>query len=398
MTEYASLGNRTAIVGVGNSEFGRFPIERSPVSLVVDAFKMALEDAGIDRNAVDGILVNIGTPFGVDYDQVSEAMGLDIRFSDQTWTHGRQMSTVLAHASMAVYFGLADYVACVCGINWARAGSAVGAPGQFQDDREIGGAHFENPPYGMSSPGAAYAMAAQLYFDRYGATSADLAEVPVQIRQHAMLNPLAVRRDPLTVEDHQASRFVCEPLHLYDYCQTTGGACVVIVAREDRARDGKGAPVWLAGYQGMHAGLREATGSRPGLGVHQQDMNEELPRAADLAVFERSGISRNEIDGFYTYDAMSSIVWMALERWGYCKPGEAWEFVKNGRIGPGGELPVNTHGGLLSETHVSSWNHICEMVRQLRGECGDRQIPDAQTLQWGTNRGDSVIMTKEQYQ
>lgn len=392
MTEYASLKNATSIVGVGNSEFARFPVSRSPVSLVVDAFKMALDDSGLTREDIDGVLINIGTPMGVDYDQVSEAMGLDVRFADQTWTHGRQLSTVLAHASMAVYFGLADNVACICGINWARGGT-VGNYGQNQDDREIGGAHYENPSYGMSSPGGAYAMAARTYFERYGATSADLAEVAVTFRKHAQLNPLAVRRTPLTVEDHQNSRFVCEPLHLYDYCQTTGGACVVIVSRADRAADTRKRPISIMAYQGMHAGRREATGARPGLGIHQQDMHEVVPRSKDLAIFERAGLTHADVDGLYTYDAMSSVVWMALERWGYCKPGEAWEFTKNGRIGLGGELPMNTHGGLLSETHVSSWNHICEMVRQLRGECGDRQIPNAKILQWATNRGDSVFLT-----
>ena len=387
-----SIKDKAAIIGVGNSDYRRQPASESPLVPLVKAFRNALDNAGISRDAVDGILVNIGTPQGVDYDQVAEAFGLDIRFSDQTWQHGRQMSTVLAHAAMAVNAGLAKYVACVCSINWARVGT-VGQQGQFQDDREIGGAHFENPPYGMTSPGGAWAMGAQKYFDRYGASSSDLAEVCVQIRQHALLNPAAKMKTPLTVEEHQASPFICEPLHRFDYCLTVGGACVVIVTTAERARDGKFAPVYLSGMQGMCAGRQEATGARPGLGVHQQDENHPLPHPRDLDVYRMAGVTQDDIDGFYTYDAMSSIVWMALERYGFCKPGEAWEFVK-GRIGPGGDLPVNTNGGLLSEVHVSGWNHMCEIVRQLRGECGERQIPDAQFLQWGTNRGDSIIFRR----
>jgi acetyl-CoA acetyltransferase len=387
------LRDKTAIIGVGNNTYGRVPATTSPLSLLVPAFKQALDDAGIRRADVDGLLVNIGTPFGVDYDQTAEGFGLDIRFADQTWTHGRQLGTVLAHAAMAVHLGLANYVACVCALNWARVGT-VGAAGQWQDDREIGGAHFEHPHYGMTSPGAAWAMAARKYFDRYGATSRDLAEVSVTIRENARLNPVAVMRNPLTVEDHQRSRLVCEPLRLYDYCLTVGGACVVIVTTSERARDGRKPPVYLMGMQGLCAGLREATGARPGIGIHQQDENEVVPRASDVRVFEMAGVSQADIDVLYCYDAMSSIVWMTLERFGFCKPGEAWQFTRNGRIGIKGELPVNTSGGLLSEAHVSGWNHICEVVRQLRGECGERQVTDAAIAQWATNRGDSIIFRR----
>ncbi len=388
-----NLKDRTAIIGVGNSKYERMSASASPLVPLVTAFKNALEDAGIERSDVDGLLVNIGTPFGVDYDQVAEAFGLDIHFSDQTWTHGRQMATVLAHAAMAVDAGLAKYVACVCSINWARAGT-VGSHGQFQDDREIGGAHFEHPHYGMTSPGGAWAMGARKYFDRYGATSADLAHVSVSLREHALLNPQAVMKTPLTVEEHQDSRFVCAPLHLYDYCQTIGGACVVIVSTAERAKDGPNPPVYLMGMQGMCAGREEATGARPGLGINQQDENYPVPHPRDLEIFRMAGVSHADIDAFYTYDAMSSIVWMSLERFGFCKPGEAWQFVKEGHIRPGGKLPVNTNGGLLSEVHVSGWNHICEMVRQLRGQCGARQVPNAEILQWGTNRGDSLILRR----
>lgn len=388
-----NLRDRTAVIGVGSSKFERISAAVSPLVPLATAFKNALDDAGLKRSDIDGLLVNIGSPFGVDYDQVSEAFGLDIHFSDQTWTHGRQMATVTAHAAMAVEAGLANYVACVCSINWARVGT-VGAQGQWQDDREIGGAHFEHPWYGMTSPGGAWAMGAQKYFDRYGASSRDLAEVCVSIRNHALLNPAAVMKKPLTVQEHQDSRFVCEPLHLFDYCLTTGGACVIIVTTAERAKNGPNKPVLISGIQGMCAGRQEATGARPGLGIHQQDEQYPVPHPRDLAVYKMAGVNHEDIDAFYTYDAMSSIVWMSLERFGFCKPGEAWQFTKDGRIGPGGELPVNTSGGLLSEVHVSGWNHICEMVRQLRGVCGERQVPNAEVLQWGTNRGDSLILRR----
>jgi acetyl-CoA acetyltransferase len=392
MTEYG-IRDKTAIVGVGNSKYDRYTPDVSPVVLVAHALRNALDDAGLARSDIDGLLINIGTPFGVDYDQIAEGLGLDISYADQTWTHGRQLSTVLAHAAMGVYAGLANYVACVCGINWSRLGT-VGTHGQMQDDREIGGAHYETPPYGMTSPGGAAAMAARKYFERFGATSRDLAEVCVTFRNHALMNDDAFMKKPLTVEQHQASEFICEPLHKLDYCLTVGGACVVIVTSAERARNARKAPVYLMGMQGMCGGLVEGTFARPGLGIHQQDENEPFPRERDKLAYKMAGVEPKDVDGFYTYDAFSSAVWMALERHGHCKPGEAWEFCKNGRIQLGGELPVNTNGGLLSQAHISSWNHICEIVRQLRGECGARQIKDAEILQWGQNRGDSVIFRR----
>jgi len=388
-----SIRDRTAIIGVGNSGFARHAPTDSPLVPLVTAFKAALDDAGLKREDIDGLLINIGTPLGVDYDQVAEAFGLDIAFADQTWQHGRQLATVLAHGGLAAHAGLAKYVACVCSINWQRVGT-VGLQGQNQDDREIGGAHFEHPHFGMSSPGGAWAMALQKYFDRYGATSRDLAEVSVSLRHNALLNPSAFMKKPLTVEEHQNSRYVCAPLHLFDYCLTVGGAAVVIVSTAERARDGRKKPVYLSGMQGMRAGLKEATGGRPGIGIHQQDENEPVPSPRDLEVYRMAGVTQDDVDALYTYDAMSSNVWMVLERFGFCKPGEAWEFTKNGRIRVGGELPINTHGGLLSEAHISSWNHICEIVRQLRGECGDRQVENAEIMQWATNRGDSIIFRR----
>ena len=389
-----NIKDKTAITGVGNSDFAPLDPSTSPLGPLVPAFKRALDNAGLKKSDIDGVLINIGTPTGVDYDQVADAFGLSINVCDQTWTHGRQMATVLMHAAMAINAGLAKNIACVCSINWKRKGGAVGELGQGQDDREIGGSHYEHPFYGLTSPGGAFAMAVQRYFHLYGASSRDLANVAVSIRQHALLNPNAVMKKPLTVEEHQASRYITAPLHLFDYCQTIGGACVVIVTSAERAKDAPHAPIYIAGMQGMAAGREEANGGRPGLGLHQQDGGYQVPQARDLLAYRMAGIERSDVNAFYTYDPTTSNVWMSLERFGFCKPGEAWQFVNSGAIAPGGSLPVNTNGGLLSEAHVSGWNHVCEMVRQLRGECGERQVPNAKVLQWGTNRGDSIILRR----
>lgn len=390
-----SLRDKTAICGVGNSDFVPLTSAVSPLVPLVRAFKNALDDAGMDKSEIDGLLVNIGTPTGVDYDQVADGFGLSINIADQTWTHGRQMASVLGHAAMIVNAGLASVVACVCSINWKkRNNGTVGGHGTNQDDREIGGSHFEHPFYGMTSPGGAFAMAVRRYFSLYGASSADLAQVAIAIRRHALMNPNAIMKKPLTLEDHQNSRFVCEPLRLFDYCQTVGGACVVLVTSAERARSAAKKPVYISGVQGMAAGREEATGGRPGLGLHQQSDSAPASSPRDVTIYEMSGVDRSDVDALYTYDAMTSNVWMTLERFGFCKAGEAWQFVNTGAIAPGGSLPVNTNGGLLSEAHVSGWNHVCEMVRQLRGECGERQVPGAEILQWASNRGDSFILRR----
>jgi acetyl-CoA acetyltransferase len=233
----------------------------------------------------------------------------------------------------------------------------------------------------------------QRYMHLYGATSAQLAAVPISIRQHALNNPRAIMQQPLTLEAHQTARMVVDPLRLFDCCLISDGAAIVLVTRADRARDLKQKPVRIAAMQGMRSGREEFIFAPRGLGINQQSGKRSFARERDLEIFAQ-GIAREDVQGFYTYDAFSPLVLFALERFGYCGVGEAAAFVQGGRIGPGGALPVNTSGGLLSEAHVAGWNSICEMTRQLRGSAGARQIRDAAALQWGTAWGDSVILTR----
>jgi acetyl-CoA acetyltransferase len=218
--------------------------------------------------------------------------------------------------------------------------------------------------------------------------------VPVALRKHALLSPYAVMKTPMTVADHQASRMIVDPLHLFDCSLVTDGAAVVLLTTLDRARSMPNTPVIIAGMQGVRSGRSEFIFAPPGLGINQQPVGRVTPRERDLSVYRRAGIDRGAIDGFYTYDAFSPLVLFALERFGFCGPGEAAAWVQSGRIELGGELPVNTSGGLLSEAHVCGWNSICEMVRQLRRQAGARQIAGAECLQWGTCWGDSIIFRR----
>jgi len=382
---------QAAIAGIGQSEYGRF-LPESQLKLGARALKAALEDAGLAREDVDGIAIHLGWPLGVDYDRVAEAYGLDLRWVSQTWLHGRFVTSAIQQAAMAVACGLADVVACFTAISFTRERQILGGPGDAEGTREEGGTHGESPPYGLTAPAGGAALAMQRYMAQYGATSEELAAVPIAFRKHALKSPYAVMKEPLTVAAHQGSRMVVDPLHLYDCCLITDGAAVALVTSKEKAKDLKQPPIYISGMQGMRSGRDEFIFAPRGLGVSQQ----QTARVKhENQVYRMAGIEREDIDGLYTYDAFSPLVLFTLERFGFCGPGEAAKWVQGGRIELGGELPMNTSGGLLSEAHIGGWNSILEMVRQLRGAAGERQIPGARHLQWATAWGDSVVFSNE---
>jgi acetyl-CoA acetyltransferase len=381
-----------AVVGIGSSVFGR-DLPDSQLRLAAVAFRNALDDAGLERSDVDGLSIHLGWPLGPDYDRIAEGFGLDLRYVNQSWLHGRFVTNALQHAALAVSAGLANVVACVTAVSFTRERGFLGGPGDVEGNREEGGTHGEAPPYGLTAPAGGAAIAMQRYMHVYGATSAQLSAVPIAMRNHARKNPRAIMREPLTLAAHQSSRMVVDPLRLFDCCLISDGAAVVLIARGDRARDLRQKPVRIVGMQGIRAGRDEFIFAPRALGINQQSARRATVRPIDLEVFAQAGIEREDVQGFYTYDAFSPLVLFALERFGYCEPGEAAAWVQDGRIELGGTLPVNTSGGLLSEAHVAGWNSICEMVRQLRGSAGASQIAGADVLQWGTAWGDSVILT-----
>lgn len=383
------LRDKAAIAGVGNSVYGR-RLNRSAIDLAADAIRAALTDAGMSRDDLDGLIVTFGSPIGADGDTLAQVLGLNLRAYNQTWAHGRFTASAVQWAAMIVSAGLANAVACLASVSFsAMRRPMMGGSSDREGAREAGGGHGEDPVYGMTSPGAGAALVARRYFERYGATSRDLAAVPVALRRHASMNPAAIMREPATADDHQRSRFVCEPLHLLDYCLINDGAACVIVTTAERARDLPKPPVYIGGMQALPGGHQEFIWAYPGFGVGQQPAFDYA--AGQQPVYRMAGIAQSDVDVLFTYDAFSILVWTALERWGFCKPGEAAAFTQGGRIELGGALPINTNGGLLSEAHIMGWNHQVEAVRQLRGECGPRQVKDAKVVQWANAYGDSLI-------
>ena len=386
MTETAqAMRDRTAVSGVGLL-LGKYP-ERTSLSLAVEAYDIALADAGLERKDVDGI---IQLSYGYDYDRFLEAVGADVRYAYQGWSHGRFVAPMLQHAAMAVATGMAKAVAIVHG----RRSKAYGQTADHEMWRQGLGPHGESPAYGALGPAFGAAIAAQRYFHLYGGSNEDLAPIAMAFRKHAQLNPIAVRKDPMSRDDYLKSRWIIEPLRLFDCCQNNdGGACSIVTSAE-RARDLRKPPVYISGMQGVHAGRQLHNLTLPGLGVAQQDVFPYRPTREDLYAYEMAGVTQKDIDALITYDAFSPLVLFALERFGFCGPGEAREFVKDGRIELGGELPINTGGGLLSEGHMIGWNLFIEAVRQLRHECGERQVKDAQVIQYGSFLGESVIFRR----
>jgi acetyl-CoA acetyltransferase len=246
-------------------------------------------------------------------------------------------------AAMIVNAGMSDAVACLASVSFSGLQRPMmGGASDREGAREAGGGHGEDPVYGMTSPGAGAALVAQRYFERYGADSRALASVPIAFRKHASMNPAAIMREPFDIEVHQQSRYVCEPLHLLDYCLINDGAACVIVTTSERARDLKRPPVYIGGMQGLPGGREEFIWAYPGLGVVQQSVFEY--KAGLQPVYKMAGAKPKDVDALFTYDAFSILAWIALERFGFCKPGEAAGFTQSGRIEIGGELPMNTNG------------------------------------------------------
>jgi len=385
-----------AVVGIGTVGFGNMA-EESVASMADSAVQSALADSGLERQEIDGLLVHIGSPRGLDYDEMAALLGLEVTYATQTWSHGRFGATVIATAAMALEAGLTDVALCVAAFKnslWTRVGS-TGHNAFFEGMREGGGPHAETPWVGFAAPVAGAAMATRRYLHHYGVDREKLAAVALAQRAAAQRNELAVMRKPLSAQEYAASRPIVEPLRLHDCSVPVDTAVAVILARADRAAHLRAPVVHIRGYQGLHAGPNEFIFGQPGLGVNQAEVFDYVPLGAREPVFRRAGVTPAEIQTLHCYDGFSPQILWTLERFGFCAPGEAADYIAGGRIELGGQLPVNTSGGHLSEGHSNGWGQTLEIVRQLRGQAGERQIPDVALAQWATTLGDSIIYGRD---
>jgi acetyl-CoA acetyltransferase len=382
---------QVAAVGVGASTFNRDG-SRSAMAHAAEAFTAALADAGLEKDSVDGLVTHLGTGMGgIDYDRTAEALGLKLRWAMQTWTHGRFVTSSIQLGAMAVAMGLADAVACIVGISFTST-DALGGIGDDEGFRQGGGSHGETPHYGLTAPGGGAAMAVRVYFERYGGGPEQLAAIPIAFRRHARMNPQSLMTREMELDDYLEQPYIIEPLRRPDFSLVSdGGACVLLTSL-DRARDCAKHPVLVSGMQGIRAGAGEFIFATPEMGVWQQAVGD--PPLEEHPVYAMAGVTQADVDSLHTYDAFSPNVLFTLERFGFCGRGEALDFVQDGGIEVGGRLPMNTAGGLLSEAHVGGMNHMVEIVRQLRGEAGERQVGGADVIQWATPWADSVIFQR----
>jgi acetyl-CoA acetyltransferase len=391
------MGFEACIVGIGTSDEFGFDLGKSPLRLQTEAFVRALSDAGLEKSAIDGFITAKGMPNGVDYEEFVIALGLDIRWATQLWAHGRWATNTVLEAAMVVEARLADYVvianSSVTARGYGRFLRDLGGAGPKEGLRDVGGGHGEWDIHGVDTPGSATALVARSYMQRYGATAEDLARIPMNIREHATRNPMAIMRGkPMGYSDYLAEPMIVEPFRRPDYCLSSEGATALIVTSPERARDLASPAVRIVAGQGLLTSRDDyILFARKGMGV---GISQEGPLGPDKCrdIYERGELRRSDISALYAYDSFSSNIWMVLERFGFCREGEAWQYVSDVGLQLGSPLPVNTNGGLLSEAHLLGYGHLIEMVRQLRGTAGERQLSNVRALQWATPRGDSVIL------
>lgn len=360
-----NLRGKVAIAGVGTTRFGKLP-GFSAEDLGIEAMDLALADAGLTRADIDGLIVS-RIP---DYQSFCEMTGLDPRYVNITPGQGRMSGVSIQLATMAIASGMCEVVALVYGNNGSSAGAKYGGAGD-QYGGSGGSMWF---PYGMTSPGAMHAMMFARHAELYGTTSEQLAHVAVTFRDHAVLNPDAVMRKPITIEDHQKSRFICEPLHLFDYCLINDGGVALILTSAERAKDMAKPPVYIRGFAQASA-LSEVS-------VPPTDFWREPMKLVADDVYSMAGVSRDELSALMIYDNFSPTVLFSLEGFGFCPVGESGPYVAEGNLKLSGRTPANTSGGHLSDSYMQGWALNVEAVRQLRGECDARQVADAEFVQF----------------
>jgi acetyl-CoA acetyltransferase len=351
--------------GVGESPLGSVPTMNA-LELQRAAALAALEDAGLTLADVDGLLT---TPIRVaqwamPVGMVAQGLGIRPGYLATLDVAGASGTAMVHHAAMAVATGQAETVLCVAGQNQLTNVSRDATVAQLAN---VGWASPEyEAPYGPLIP-TLYALVAQRHMHEYGTTAEQMAEVAVAIRGHAALNPNAYKKEPISVADVVGSRMITSPLHLLDCAIVTDGAAAFVVTK---SKNRKSVKILGQGYGFTHTYI----------GEHDNIATTAAVQSGRDA-FKMAGVTPVDIDVAQLYDCFTITVIAELEDLGFCKKGEGGAFVEGGRIRLGGGLPVTTHGGLLSAVHpglAGGMFHVVEAVRQLRGECGPRQVPDCE--------------------
>ena len=355
-----SIKGKAAVAGVYEHPL-RWAPHKTQYQIMAESARGALDDAGLSIKDVDGLFTSGVSGMGIV--SLAEHLNLNPDFLDSNSIGGSSFVSHTAHAAAAIAAGYCNVALILYGSKWSSDRFAIGTGGAGGGDPSE---QFENC-YGPTTVGD-YALTAQRHMHEFGTTSEQLAEIAVIMRRHASMNPLAKFRDLITVEDVMTSRVVSSPLHLLDCCMISDGGGAVVVTSAERARDLKKKPVYLLGA--AEACYHTSAGVR--------DLTNAAAKQSGPKALERAGVAHKDINMAMIYDSFTITVLVTLESLGFCKKGEGGTFVQNGRIGLGGALPINTDGGGLSSNHPGMRGIflVIEATKQLRGECGDRQVKD----------------------
>ncbi|HYD48489.1 MAG TPA: thiolase family protein [Terriglobales bacterium] len=377
-----SLAGRAAIAGLGITEQGKV-YDRNQVGFAIEAVRLALDDAGLQRSDLDGLLLNPGLSWndgGMGSFQLQQAMGLrHLQLSATMNAGGATACIMIQHAAQAIAAGLCSTVACVFSDAPLKPPKPAKEPGEKSGSGSAGAYGFArglDAAYGQFGVNAMYAMVARRHMHLFGTSNDHLGAIAVAERQWANKNPAAQFHDtPMSIADYHRSRWIVEPFHLFDCCLVSNGGLAVIVTSSERARDLKKRPVLIQGMGQGHPG---------------GDPAETLTSGAVLAketAFAMAGITLADIDVVELYDCYTFTVLVCLEDYGFCAKGEGGPFVADGKLAPGGSLPLNTGGGQLSSFYMWGMTPVSEAVIQLRGEGGQRQVEGAEVALVSGNGG-----------
>ncbi len=354
------LRDQICIAGVGDTQQGAVPT-KSGDELAIDAARAAIQDCGLKKDDIDGFFAQPSYGRQGDYLKLGLMLGLNPRAGGAVEASGATGCYMIQHAALLLHSGMANYVLLVYGTN------------QKTNRNRFGGALLEeHAPYGGFNPSLPFAFAFRRHMHLYGTTEEQLATIAINQRRNAILNPKAAQKTPITLDDYMSARYIVEPLRMFDYCYITDGGHAFVLTTAERAKDLRKPPVYIRGM-----GRQEAFRAYETPDLVMQSFQQE--RVAKM-VFPMADMTSKDIQALYVQDAYSPAIIAALENYGFCPKGEAGRWIQGGRIALEGELPINANGGQLSETYMVGWQNTCDAVRQLRGECGPRQIKDVERI------------------
>lgn len=366
-----ALRGAAAITGLGMTPMGRI-YGKSATELAADAIRLAIADAGLEKDQVDGLLINPGitgmTGGGIGLNLQNYAGLGNLRLLNHMNAAGSTAAQMVQYATMAIAAGMATHVVCVFSDAPLKQGSSSAAAygGAARNPSRPKGMAGLYPAAGYFGANTPYALAARRHMALYGTTQDQLGAIAVAERSWATMNPLAQMREPITLESYHASRWIIEPLHLLDCCLVSNGAVAVVVSPAAQAKDMPQAPVYIHGMGQGHPGDSGRAGS---------DWETETGgKLAAKTAYAMAGVGPSDVDVCELYDCYTYTVLVTLEDYGFCAKGEGGPFVEDGKLGPGGSLPTNTGGGELSGYYMWGMTPLSEAIIQGRGAGGDRQI------------------------